>query len=218
MSKKTTAQSENTSDEPVSVDVEQESAEETQDSEKSTKEKSSSPPPDPELTQRQVEAILMTIERPMTAGKIAEAIGLDTTKPIQNAVDALNAFYTESNRSFQIEKVAAGYQILTLPDYKEILSALHKKKIDNRLSPAALETLAIIAYKQPIIRANVEAIRGVATGEMIRSLMDKHLVRIVGRAEEIGRPMLYGTTKYFLEVFGLATLKDLPQAEELLKP
>src|SRR5207302_1090745 len=90
--------------------------------------------------------------------------------------------------------------------------------IDSKLTKAAVETLAIIAYKQPILRAEVEAIRGVACGETIRSLMEKHLVRIAGRAEEPGRPILYGTTKRFLELFGLNTLKDLPQGEELQLP
>ena len=89
---------------------------------------------------------------------------------------------------------------------------------DNKLSPAAMETLAIIAYKQPVIRVDIEAIRGVAVGEVIRSLMYKGLVKIVGRAEILGRPMLYGTTRKFLEVFGLNSLKDLPKAEELKKP
>ena len=126
--------------------------------------------------------------------------------------------YEKQGRSFCIEQLAGGYQILTLPSFKQTVAALHKTRADQKLSASALETLAIIAYKQPIMRAEVEAIRGVASGEMIRSLMDKHLVKIVGRAEELGRPMLYGTTKTFLEVFGLASLKDLPKAEELVKP
>ncbi|MFC1763857.1 SMC-Scp complex subunit ScpB, partial [Planctomycetota bacterium] len=89
---------------------------------------------------------------------------------------------------------------------------------DTKLSPAALETLAIVAYKQPAIRADIEAIRGVASGEILRSLMYKGLVKIVGRAEIIGRPMQYGTTKKFLEIFGLNSLKDLPTIEELKRP
>lgn len=168
--------------------------------------------------QRHVEAVLMSVEKAISLGKLAEACGLDTTKPIKDAIEALNAFYEEHDRSFTIEQVAGGYQILTLPQYKDTVATLHKTKVDNKLSAAALETLAIIAYKQPILRADVETIRGVSAGEVIRSLMDKHLVKIVGRAEEIGRPMLYGTTKTFLEVFGLSTLKDLPKAEELQKP
>jgi segregation and condensation protein B len=114
--------------------------------------------------------------------------------------------------------VAGGYQLLSLPEYGEILKRLHQREADSKLSKAALETMAIIAYKQPILRADVEAIRGVACGETIRSLMEKHLVNIAGRAEEPGRPILYGTTKRFLQLFGLNNLKDLPQSEELPKP
>src|SRR5213080_2214617 len=107
--------------------------------------------------------------------------------------------------------------MLSLPEYGDERWWAHQKKIDAKLSKAALETLAIIAYKQPILRAEVEAIRGVACGETIRSLMEKHLVRIAGRAEEPGRPILYGTTKRFLELFGLNSLRDLPQPEEANK-
>jgi segregation and condensation protein B len=173
---------------------------------------------DQSTLQRHVEAILMSVEKPITLGKLAEACGLDATKPVKDAIDALNKFYDQHDRSFTIEQVAGGYQILTLPRYKDTIAALHKTKVDNKLSAAALETLAIIAYKQPILRADIETIRGVSAGEVVRSLMDKHLVKIVGRAEEIGRPMLYGTTRTFLEVFGLSSLKDLPKAEELQKP
>ena len=99
-----------------------------------------------------------------------------------------------------------------------MLKKLHQKEIDAKLTKPALETLAIIAYKQPILRADIEAIRGVACGETIRSLMEKHLVKIAGRAEEPGRPILYGTTKRFLELFGLNSLKDLPQSENATLP
>jgi segregation and condensation protein B len=108
--------------------------------------------------------------------------------------------------------------MLTLSPYKGWLEKLSRSRSDSKLSPAALETLAIIAYKQPVMRADIEAIRGVAAGELIRGLMYKGLVKIVGRAEVLGRPMLYGTTKKFLEIFGLNSLKDLPKAEELKKP
>lgn len=165
-----------------------------------------------------VEAVLMTVDRPITTAKIAEAIGLDSAKPVSAAIDELNGHYQQTERSFRIEKVANGYQILTLPAYKDSLANLHKTRSDSKLSPAALETLAIVAYKQPALRVDIEAIRGVACGEVLRSLMDRNLVKIVGRADEIGRPMLYGTTKFFLEVFGLSSLKDLPKAEELIKP
>jgi len=162
-----------------------------------------------------VEAALLTLDRAITAGKLADALGNLDPKAIERAIDTLNADYEKTGRSFRIEKVAAGYRVMTLPKYADVLTSLHKTKQDSRLSPAQLETLAIVAYKQPILRAQVEAIRGAASGEVLRALMDRHLVKIVGRAEELGRPMLYGTTKQFLEVFGLASLKDLPQVEAL---
>ncbi|MEX2673508.1 MAG: SMC-Scp complex subunit ScpB [Phycisphaeraceae bacterium] len=175
-------------------------------------------PLEPAVLDGRVEAVLMATERAIPAAKISEACQAGGSKPVNEAIDRLNAFYVQHKRSFRIEPVAGGYQILTVPEFGEYVAALHRGRADNRLSPSALETLAIIAYKQPIMRADIEAIRGVACGEVIRSLMERHLVKITGRAEEIGRPMLYGTTKTFLEIFGLANLKDLPKAEELHKP
>jgi segregation and condensation protein B len=134
---------------------------------------------------------------------------------IRVAVEALNADYEQTGRSFRIERVAGGLQMLTMPAYAEDITRLKGARQSSKLSQAALETLAIIAYRQPILRADLESIRGVACGEVLRSLMERRLVRIAGRAEEVGRPMLYGTTKEFLEVFGLATLDDLPNAKDL---
>jgi len=165
-----------------------------------------------------MEALLFSTHHPLTAGRLAELMELETTKPIRKAIQALNQQYEDSGRSFRVEQVAGGYQLLTLPEYGDFLWKLHQKEIDAKLTKAALETLAIIAYKQPILRADIEAIRGVACGETVRSLMEKHLVKIAGRAEEPGRPILYGTTKRFLELFGLNSLKDLPQTENGLKP
>jgi len=161
-----------------------------------------------------LEALLMGTHHPLTAGRLAELMELETTKPIRRAIKDLNQQYESAARSFRIEQVAGGYQILTLATYGEHLKRLHQREADAKLTKAALETLAIIAYKQPILRADIESIRGVACGETIRNLMEKHLVKIAGRAEEPGRPILYGTTKRFLELFGLNTLKDLPQSEE----
>ena len=183
-----------------------------------TAEQDPAPTIEPGTEAQHVEAVLISVDRPISGAKIAQTLGLESAKAVAEAVETLNESYTKQDRSFRIEELAGGYQILTLPNFKQTVAALHKTRADQKLSPAALETLAIIAYKQPIMRAEIEAIRGVASGEMIRSLMDKHLVKIVGRAEELGRPMLYGTTKTFLEVFGLASLKDLPKAEELAKP
>lgn len=162
---------------------------------------------------RSLEALLFATQHPLTAGRLAEVLGLDSTKPLRTAIRDLNAAYTETGRSFRIEQVAGGYQMLTLPEFGDLLRQMHQKEVDAKLTKAGMETLAIIAYKQPILRADVEAVRGVACGETIRNLMEKHLVKIAGRAEIPGRPILYGTTKRFLEVFGLNNLKDLPQPE-----
>lgn len=165
-----------------------------------------------------LEALLLSTHSPLTAGRIAELMELDTVKPVRKAIRTLNEQYESTSRAFRIEQVAGGFQILTLPQYGDALKRLHQREIDAKLTKAALETLAIVAYKQPILRADVEAIRGVACGETIRSLMEKHLVKIAGRAEEPGRPILYGTTKRFLELFGLNSLKDLPQPENFKPP
>ena len=170
------------------------------------------------VNERLLEALLLATQHPLTAGRLAELMDLPSTRPIRQAIRDLNSQYEEAHRSFRIEQVAGGYQILTLPEFGEQLKKLHQREIDAKLTKAALETLAIIAYKQPILRADIEALRGVACGETIRNLMEKRLVNIAGRAEEPGRPILYGTTKRFLEVFGLNTIKDLPQSEDGLKP
>lgn len=165
-----------------------------------------------------VEALLFATHHPLTAGRLAELMELPSTKPIRAAVAALNADYESSGRSFRVEQVAGGYQLLTLPEFGDRLKKLVQKDNDAKLTKAAIETLAIVAYKQPILRVDVEGIRGVACGEAIRGLMEKHLVKIAGRAEEPGRPILYGTTKRFLEVFGLNSLAELPSPEQGLKP
>lgn len=171
-----------------------------------------------EVLALKVEAALLTTERPMTTAKLGELLGDVGAKAVQDAADGLNKLYEETGRSFRIEKVAGGLQVLTLPKYADVLTQLHKSRAQMRLSPAAMETLAIVAYQQPVMRAQIESVRGVACGEVLRSLMERHMVKIVGRAEEIGRPMLYGTTKGFLEVFGLSGLKDLPKVEKSKVP
>ncbi len=171
-----------------------------------------------ELTTESVtEAVLFASDEPLSANRLADIVGT-TVKQIRDHVKDLNDKYQTNANAFRIEQIAGGYQMMTLGPFNHWLKKLLRARSDSKLSPAALETLAIIAYKQPVIRADIEAIRGVAAGEMIRNLMYKGLVKIVGRAEVLGRPMLYGTTKKFLEVFGLNTLKDLPKIEELKKP
>ncbi len=161
-----------------------------------------------------VEAVLFTSDSPLTATKIATAAELPG-RLVKKAITELNERYEQVGTAFRIEAIAGGYQMLTLPAYRDVLSRLLRSKSDSRLSQAAMETLAIIAYRQPILRADIEAIRGVACGEVLRGLLEKGLVKIVGRAEVLGRPMLYGTTRRFLEAFGLGGLDDLPRVEEL---
>jgi segregation and condensation protein B len=108
--------------------------------------------------------------------------------------------------------------VLTLSKFGPLLTRVHGAKAQGRLTPAALDTLAIIAYRQPTLRSELEAVRGVACGDVLRGLMERRLVRITGRAEELGRPMLYGTTSEFLRVFGISRIEDLPQARELRNP
>ena len=162
-----------------------------------------------------VEAILFSTDAPITAAKILQVAELASKREVTDAIEALNARYEQSGSAFRIEAIAGGYHLQTLEAYHQVLSRLFKAKSESKLSQPAMETLSIVAYRQPVLRADIEAIRGVACGEVLRGLMEKLLIKIVGRAEVIGRPMLYGTTRRFLEVFGLASLKDLPRADEL---
>ena len=171
------------------------------------------PAEDPALLRSRVEAALISAERALAAGKLAEALGLEHSGPVHAAVKELNAAYEQEGRAFRVEAVAGGFRVMTLPAHAGFLAQLHRSRSSQRLSPAALETLAVVAYRQPVLRAELEAVRGAACGEVLRSLMERHLVRIAGRAEEVGRPILYGTTPRFLEVFGLASLADLPEAD-----
>ena len=154
----------------------------------------------------------------MSVQRLVNIVEAGSIKQVRDCVNELNEKYKSNGSAFRVEKIAGGYQIMTLDVFSYWLKKLVRVRTETKLSQAALETLAIISYKQPVIRADIEAIRGVAAGEVIRNLMYKGLVKIVGRAEVLGRPMLYGTTKKFLDIFGLNTLKDLPKIEELKKP
>ena len=180
-----------------------------------------------------LEAILLSVDRPVSSERLAEGLGLvrpvgegddaacdpaqlaAASARITAAVKVLNDQYLETGRSFRIEMVAGGFRLMTLPVFAERITAYHQTRLTGKLSRAAIETLAIIAYKQPLTRAGLEAIRGVSCGEVLKTLMERRLVTVKGRAEELGRPMLYGTTKNFLDQFGLSTIKDLPTLAEL---
>ncbi len=163
-----------------------------------------------------IEAILFATEQPLSLRRVAEVLST-TSGRARKIIDALAEEYDTQGRGFGIQEIAGGYQVLTRPEFGGVVQQLFKVNRRHRLSAAALETLAIVAYKQPVIRAEIEDIRGVQAGPLLRSLMDQGLVKIVGRAESLGRPMLYGTTKKFLMYFGLTSPKDLPPVEELQK-
>lgn len=163
-----------------------------------------------------VEALLFASDAPLGAARLAEMVGSGTAGDVKKHVDTLNRRYRYAGMSFRIEKIAGGFRMMTLPLYRPWLKKLIKHRSNMRLTDAALEALAIVAYKQPVIRADVEAIRGVACGEVLNRLREIGLIRIAGRAEVVGRPILYGTTRKFLDIFGLGGLDDLPPMEALV--
>lgn len=162
-----------------------------------------------------IEALLFSSDTPLNAARLADLSGVGSAKQVREQIEALNAKYESAGLSFRVECIARGYQLLTLSAYQPWLAKLNKHRDQTRLTPAALETLSVVAYRQPVIRADIEAIRGVACGEVLNRLREMGLVRIIGRAEIVGRPMLYGTTRKFLDTFGLADLDDLPPMESL---
>jgi len=170
-------------------------------------------PPPPMATR--IEAVLIASDRPVSIARMREALALDddATADIKAAIDELNNLYDQTERSFRIEPVAGGFRFMTRAPFGADVAALRGPRDAHKLSRAALETLAIIAYRQPTTRAQLEAIRGVATGEVLRTLLEARLIAITGRAEELGRPMLYATTRHFLETFGLASIRDLPPVD-----
>jgi segregation and condensation protein B len=163
---------------------------------------------------QRVEAVLLTSDRALSTARIGLAMDA-TAEDIEAAIEHLNEAYASSYHVMRIQRVAGGWRMQTTPDVADVLQHAAERRSQHKLSPAALETLSIIAYRQPVMRAEVEAIRGVACGEVLRGLMERRLLRIAGRAEELGRPMLYGTTRDFLRIFGLGSLDDLPDVEGL---
>ena len=168
--------------------------------------------PDPA---RIVEALLIAAGESLSVSRLKSLTGIEDGAEIRALVEGLRIEYEEQRRAFTIEEVGGGFRLFTRTEFAPWLERLKKRETEARLSPAALETLSIIAYRQPVLRADIEKIRGVDVGGAVRTLMDRGLVKVVGRAEEPGHPMLYGTTKRFLSVFGLKALKDLPKVKEL---
>ncbi len=164
--------------------------------------------------QRIAEALILASPDPVPAARLASVIPRCTPAGARALVDALNVQYAEQERAFEICEVAGGYQVRTLAEHASYLQRLQPVR-PLRLSQAALETLAIAAYRQPVTRAEVEYVRGVDAGAVLRSLLERKLLRIAGHREVAGRPLLYATTRRFLEVFGLAQLEDLPSLRDI---
>jgi segregation and condensation protein B len=178
-----------------------------------------------------IEALLFAAQKPLTARELAAAIkgaGSDddllpnefakaTEAQVAAALEQLKIEYVQQSRAFQLAERAEGWQLVSDPAYASWVRQLFPAVKPARLTPPSLETLAIVAYRQPITRADIEAVRGVAVDGVLQNLMERGLVKIAGRAEVPGRPLLYETTQFFLEHFGLRNLDELPNAEELRK-
>ncbi len=161
---------------------------------------------------RAIEAVLFCAGEPVTIRELAELFEFGV-HDVRSAVENLREEYIESGRAFRVEDISGGVQLLTLSEFDPWLRTLHQKRRSSRLSPAALETLAIVAYKGPITKAELESIRGVQCAPTLNTLLDRELIRVAGKAPGLGRPLLYHTTPMFLESFGLGSLKDLPEPE-----
>ena len=165
-----------------------------------------------------VEAVLFAADEPLQARRLAVVAGLKDAAEARRQVQRLRELFDRDGSAFQIEELAGGYQLLTRTEFHPWLARLRRGSADLRLSAAARETLTIIAYRQPITRADLEGIRGVQSAEVLGQLIEKGLVRITGRDDSLGRPMLYGTTRKFMQIYGLKSLRDLPRADELAGP
>ena len=167
-----------------------------------------------------VEALIFASDHPLHDAEIADALadvtGGDLSDDmIRQSVDRLNASYRETARAFRVESWGGGYRLATIPEQAGVVRALFAKEAEKRLSRSLLETLAVIAYKQPVTKPEVEHVRGVGADYAIRQLMERGFIRVVGRSESIGRPLLYGTTDRFLDQFGLVSLDSLPTPREV---
>ena len=161
-----------------------------------------------------IESLLFVAEDPLTMDSIKKVLDSTDSNAIRNVLHELSSEYEARKGGFFLREVAGGYQIRTRPEYSQWIRRLLKPNA-LRLSNAALETLAIVAYKQPVIRSDIEHLRGVDCGGILRMLLERKLIRVVGRKEIPGRPIIYTTTKKFLELFELKDLKDLPSPKEI---
>jgi segregation and condensation protein B len=162
-----------------------------------------------------LEALLFATDRPLRLEEMAEVVDGETTDSIRTAIEELQERYREPGRGLWIQRAAGGFRIATRPEFADPIRALFRQRNRHRLSPAALETLALIAYRQPVTAVELQQLRGSCSQSVIRNLLERKLIRIAGRKKVIGRPILYATGPEFLVHFGLDTLEDLPRLEEL---
>ena len=160
-----------------------------------------------------IETLLFITDRPVKPGRLAEVVETVSAKQVLAIIEELTREYAQTGRAVQIVEVGGGFQMATKPEYGRWVRKLYNEKMTTKLSNAALETLAIIAYKQPITRAEMEAIRGVDVAGPLERLLERGLVRVVGKKDTIGRPMVYGTTDEFLRMFGLNKVSELPDLQ-----
>ncbi|MBM3970053.1 MAG: SMC-Scp complex subunit ScpB [Planctomycetes bacterium] len=162
-----------------------------------------------------LEAVLFVADEPLPIKRLVQLATLADSEEAQQLIDRLNLAYDTRGSTFRVERVATGLRLLTRREVVFWLDKLHQRKAALKLTPPMLETLAIVAYRQPLTRADLEAVRGVQSSEMLKQLIERELVRIAGEDDSLGRPFLYETTRKFLELYGLQSLDDLPMAERL---
>jgi segregation and condensation protein B len=167
--------------------------------------------------EREVAALLFASSDPLSEARLSGLLGGVPKAPLAAALADLGRRLATSGLPWELREIAGGWQLFSTPDMAETVAVLGKGKRDEKVSPAALETLAVVAYRQPVTKAEIEAIRGVQVGPILRALVDRGLVKVAGRSDDPGRALLYATTRQFLDVFGLASLADLPRDGELLK-
>jgi len=162
-----------------------------------------------------LEALLFATDAPLTPARLKAIVGAEDTKALRAAVDELNAEYEAQNRAFTIVEFGGGWQLASRPEYAPLIQKLYRGRRYVRLSQAALEVLAIISYRQPVTRIEIEEIRGVQVSGVLATLTERSLITVAGRSEAVGNPILYGTTREFLNYMGLKGLHQLPSLPEL---
>lgn len=167
-----------------------------------------------EKTKSAIESLIFISNKPLTMDDLKSLFENVEPEKLRALIGALRKEHEERNSGMRIAEIAGGFQMVTSPENADVIKNFYKIKNTEKLSGPSLETLAIIAYKQPVTRVDIEAIRGVNVDGVVRSLLEKNLIRVVGRKEVIGRPFVYGTTRIFLDYFGLKSLEELPKIEE----